>query len=69
MIVNESIVLLYNIRDLGRCKTVSENFCLSLDLLHEFRVFRNDLSNLALKVCPDFLLVLYDVLCLIKLVL
>ena len=69
MIVNESVVLLHNIGDLGRCKTVSQNLCLSLDLLHELRVFRNDLSNLALKVCPDFLLVLYDVLCLIKLVL
>ena len=48
MVFEQVIVLLNNVGDFRRCKTLSQDFGLSLNFLHQVRVFTDNLANFAL---------------------
>ena len=68
VVIDQSVVLFDDVGDLGGCETVGEDLCLRLYFLHKVAVFRDHLADFPLQVCPNLLLVLYDVLCLVQLV-
>ena len=69
MIRYQVVILLDDVGDFGVGEAVSEDFCLSLHLLHQVTILVHHFANLALQIRPDFLLILDDILRLVELIL
>jgi len=69
MVIDQVVVLLDHVADLGSCQAVGQDLRLRLHLAHQFAVRADDLANLPLQVGPNLLFVLDDVLGLVQLVL